>query len=150
MTKTQPSKPRAQLRGSLERKRKRVDREMLCVPCGSGERPLPVKFSPGRIGRARLRRAAEVCVCPRWATEVAPSQLLWSAPLALIPVAAVYDRRHHGLAADRGGCTEFAGVAVATADGRTFGFGMGPDGIGSGVGVPCNFASRNLFRCCAS
>jgi hypothetical protein len=43
-----------------------------------------------------------------------------------------------------------AAVAVAVAGGRTLGLGMGPDGIGGGVGVPCNFASKNLFRCCAS
>src|SRR5205807_10261711 len=70
--------------------------------------------------------------------------------LALIPVAAVYDRRRHGLAVDGSGCTAFDGVPVAAAGGCTFGLGMGPDGIGSGVGVPCNFASRNLFRACAS
>jgi hypothetical protein len=43
-----------------------------------------------------------------------------------------------------------AGVAVAVAGGRTLGLGMGPDGVGGGVGAACNFASRNLFRCCAS
>ena len=43
-----------------------------------------------------------------------------------------------------------AGVPVAVAGGRTLGLGMGPDGVGGGVGGACNFASRNFFRCRAS
>src|SRR5204862_7449151 len=42
------------------------------------------------------------------------------------------------------------GVAVVIVCGGAFGLRMGPDGIGTGVGVPCNLASRNFFRCCAS
>src|SRR6266446_10295252 len=91
---------------------------------------LPMKFSRGRIGRARLRRAAQVCVYGRLPSRL---QLGGSQRQPLLD--------DYGLV---------AGVAVTVAGGRTFGLGMGPDGIGGGVGVPCNFASRNLFRCCAS
>src|SRR5207237_9838157 len=139
---------------------------MLCLLAAPQSVALLVKFLAGRIGRASLRRAAEVCVYPRSATSkekrcgaALPTALQKTPPLSKhrrhqqgeVPVAAVYlsrrssakadDRRHHGFV---------AGVAVAVAGGCTFGLGMGPDGIGSGVGVPCNFASRNLFRCCAS
>ena len=108
---------------------------------GSAERRPPIKFSPGRIGRARLRRAVEVCVFPASATWNRSSELLWTARLALTTGAAVYDRRRHRLA---------VGVAVAVAGGRTFGLGMGPAGVGGGVGGAYNFASRNFFRCSAS
>jgi len=93
---------------------------------------LPTKFSRGRIGRARLRRAAEVCVFQdgRLGSRL---QLGGSQRQPLLD--------DYGLV---------AGVPVAVTGGRTLGLGMGPDGVGGGVGGACNFASRNFFRCCAS
>src|SRR5437868_3604282 len=43
-----------------------------------------------------------------------------------------------------------AGVGFSAAGGGAFGFRIGPDGSGTGVGAPCNFASKNFLRDCAS
>ena len=95
---------------------------------------LPTKFSRGRIGRARLRRAAQVCVSQdgRLGSRL---QLGGSQRQPLLD--------DYGLAAG-------VAVAVAVGGGRTLGLGMGPDGVGGGVARACNFASRKFFRCSAS
>ena len=69
------------------------------------------------------------------------AELLWAAVAAATWLQTIDSCRRHDLA---------AGVAVAVAGGRTLGLGIGPDGVGGGVGAACNFASRNFFRACAS
>jgi hypothetical protein len=107
---------------------------MCCFFAAPQSVALPIKFSAGRIAKARLRRAAQVCVSQdgRLGSRL---QLGGSQRQPLLD--------DYGLAAG-------VAVAVAVAGGRTLGLGMGPDGIGGAVGGACNFASRNFFRCCAS